>query len=48
MIVEKQLQKIIQNPNGITLSNGGTVYYDGDRQYIVWEEQSIGPKNKNK
>lgn len=32
--------------NGITLSNGGTVYYDGDRQYIVWEEQSIGPKNK--
>ena len=32
--------------NGIALFNGGTVYYDGDRQYIIWEEQSIGPKNK--
>lgn len=32
--------------NGVQLSNGGKVYYDGDRQYIVWEDQGIGPKNK--
>lgn len=32
--------------NGVQLSNGGKVYYDGDRQYIVWKDQGIGPKNK--
>ena len=31
---------------GVQLSNGGKVYYDGDRQYIVWKDQGIGPKNK--
>lgn len=33
--------------NGILLSNGGKVYYDGDgRQYIIWQDQGIGPENK--
>lgn len=32
--------------NGVQLSNGGKVYYGGDRQYIVWKDQGIGPKNK--
>lgn len=33
--------------NGILLSNGGKVYYDNDgRQYIIWQDQGIGPENK--